>query len=150
MALAAEIDEALGAFVRGALLVSVAVGLLSYLGFLVLGLKFSLFLAIIVVITNLIPYIGPIIGTVPAALVALLDSPLKALEVVILIFAVQQVESCLITPYVIGRSVKLHPLVIILVLLLGGKLFGLAGLILALPAAIMLRIIALHLLRRLF
>jgi len=148
--LAAAIDEALGALVRGTLLVSVAVGVLSYLGFLLIGLKFSLFLAIIVVITNLIPYIGPIIGAVPAVLVALLDSPLKAMEVVILLFAMQQVESYLITPYVIGRSVKLHPLLIILVLLIGGKLYGLAGLILALPVAIMIRIMALHLLRRLF
>jgi predicted PurR-regulated permease PerM len=113
---------------------------------LILGVAFPLVLAIIVGITNLIPYIGPIIGAVPALLVALLEQPLLALKVLILIIVVQQVESQLITPYVIGRSVRMHPLAIILALLLAGKLFGIVGLILAIPTVIVLRILGKHLL----
>lgn len=144
--LAVEIDTALGAYIRGALLISLAVGLMTYIGLLILGVNFPLVLAIIVGITNLIPYIGPIIGAVPALLLALLEQPLLTLKVLILIIVVQQVESQLITPYVIGRSVRMHPLAIILALLLAGKLFGIVGLILAIPAAIILRILAKHLL----
>ncbi len=146
VAMAVEIDIALGAFIRGALLVSLAVGLMTYVGLLILGVKFPLVLSIIVGITNLIPYIGPIIGAVPALLVALLEEPLLALKVLILIVVVQQVEAQLITPYVIGRSARMHPLAIILILLLAGKLFGITGLILAIPAAIAVRILVKHLL----
>jgi len=146
VALAVDIDTALGAFIRGALLVSLAVGLMTYIGLLILGVKYPLVLSIIAGITNLIPYIGPIIGAVPALLIALLEEPLLSLKVLILIVVVQQVESQLITPYVIGRSARMHPLAIILILLLAGKLFGITGLILAIPAAIVVRILVKHLL----
>lgn len=141
---AADIDLSLGAFIRGALLVSLAVAALTYIGLLILGVNFSLVLAIIIGITNMIPYIGPIIGALPAVLVAFLDSPFLALKVIVLIVIIQQAESQLIVPVVIGRSTRLHPLAIILVLLLGGKLFGLSGLILAVPAAIIIRVVAGH------
>lgn len=144
-AAAEEINCALGAFVRGSLLVSLAVAGLTYAGFLFLGIKFPLVLAIIIGITNLIPIVGPIIGAVPAWLVAFLDTPLLSLKVVILIIIIQQIECQLIVPVIIGRSSSLHPLTIILALLLGGKLFGFTGLLLAVPAALVLRILGKHL-----
>ncbi len=141
-----EMDTVLGAYIRGALLISLIVGLMTYIGLLILGVNFSLVLAIIVGITNLIPYIGPIIGAVPALIVALLEQPLLALKVLVLIIVVQQVESQLITPCILGRSVRMHPLAIILALLVAGKLFGIVGLILAIPTVIILRILIQHLL----
>jgi sporulation integral membrane protein YtvI len=147
VAVAEEINAALGAFIRGALLVSLLVGLLTYIGLLILGVNYALVLALIVGITNLIPYIGPIIGALPAIVVAFLDTPLLALKVTILIIIVQQVETQLIAPPIIGHSIRLHPLAIFLALLLGGKLFGFIGLILALPATIILRIVTTHVLR---
>jgi predicted PurR-regulated permease PerM len=144
MEVTAEINATLGAFIRGALLVSLLVGLLTYIGLIILGVSFSLVLALIVGVTNLIPYIGPLIGALPAVAVAFLDSPLLALKVALLIVIIQQVESQLIAPVIIGRSISLHPLAILMALLLGGKLFGFAGLILALPATLILRIIAVH------
>lgn len=140
-----EIDMALGHFIRGALLVSLVVGLLTYIGLLLLGVNFPLVLAIIVAITNLIPYIGPIIGALPALLVAFLESPVLALKVIVLIVVIQQVESQVIVPYIIGKSVRMHPLAIILILLMAGKLFGITGLLVAIPAAIVLRILYQHL-----
>jgi predicted PurR-regulated permease PerM len=145
-AAAEEINIALGAFIRGTLLVSFAVAGLTYAGFLFLGVRFPLVLAIVMGITNLIPFIGPIIGAIPVWLVAFLDSPLLSLKAVLLIVIIQQVENQLIAPVVIGRSARLHPLTIILALLLGGKLFGFIGLILAVPAALVLRILGKHLL----
>lgn len=143
---AGEINTALGAFIRGTLLVSVAVALLTYVGFIFLRVRFPLVLAVVIGITNLVPIVGPIIGAVPAWLVAFLDSPMLSLKVLLLIAVIQQVECHLIVPLVIGRSAHLHPLTIILVLLLGGKLFGFIGLLLAVPAALVLRIMGQQLL----
>ena len=129
------------------LLVSLVVGILSYVGLLVLKIDFPLVFAFILGITNLIPYVGPIIGSVPVLLVALLSSPGLAFKVLLMIVIIQQLESQLVAPIIIGRSTGMHPLAVILALLLGGTIFGFAGLILALPAAIALQITARHLLR---
>lgn len=141
-----DINKALGAFFRGAILVSLAVGLLYYAAFLIIGLDFPLILAVIGGITNLIPFIGPIIGAVPAFLMAILESPLQAVRVLALIVIIQQLESQLIYPLIIGRSTGFHPLAVILALLVGARLFGFVGLLLAMPVAIILRIVAGHLL----
>ena len=146
LAVCEEINRILGAFIRGAILVSLVVGLLYYTAFIIIGLDFPLILAFIGGITNLIPFIGPIIGAVPALLVAILESPLQVLRVLALIAVIQQVESQLIYPSIIGRSTGFHPLVVILALLVGVRLFGFVGLLLAIPAAIILRIVAAHLL----
>ena len=143
---AEEINSDLGAFIRGSLLVSFVVALFAYAGLLFLGVKFPLVLAIVIGVTNLIPYIGPIIGALPACLLAFLDTPLLSLKVALLIVIVQQVESQLIAPVILGRSARLHPLVIIFALLLGGKLFGFIGLLLAVPVALVLRILGKYLL----
>lgn len=146
IAAAEEINGALGAFIRGSLLVSLAVALLSYAGLLILGVRFPLVLALVIGVTNLIPYIGPIIGAFPAWLVAFLEAPLLSLKAALLILIVQQIECQFIAPVILGRSARLHPLVIILALLLGGKLFGFIGLLLAVPVALVLRILGKHLL----
>lgn len=148
LAMARDINRSLGAFLRGSLLVSLAVWLLTYISFLIIRLNFPLVLAGIIGITNLIPIVGPIIGALPALLIALLQSPFQALKVLIIIVAVQQAESQLIYPLIIGRSIGFHPLTIIFALLFAGKLFGFAGLILALPAIIVIRIFFQHILRR--
>lgn len=146
VAAAEEINCALGSFIRGSLLVSLVVALLTYAGLLFLRVKFPLVLALFAGVTNLIPYIGPVLGALPAWLVALFDTPLLSLKVVLLMIIVQQVECQLIAPVILGRSARLHPLVIILALLLGGKLFGFIGLLLAVPVALVLRILGTHLL----
>ncbi len=145
-ALCEEINRILGAFIRGTVLVSLVVGLLYYAMFVITGLNFPLILAFIGGVTNLIPLVGPVIGAVPALLVAILDSPVQVLRVLILITVIQQVESQFIYPSIIGRCTGFHPLVVILALLIGAKLYGFAGLLLAMPAAIILRIVTEHLL----
>ena len=141
-----EIDMAIGQYLRGMVVVSFLVGLIVYIGLLLLGVDFALFLGLFIAITNFIPFLGPIIGAVPAVIIAFLSSPLLALKVVILIVIIQQVESSLVAPLIFSRSLHFHPLVIILFLMLGGKLFGFLGLLLALPAAAVIRILGRHLL----
>jgi len=136
-----ETDQQLGAYARGIIIISLVVGVASYLGFLLLGLDFPLVLGIIAGITNLIPYLGPFLGAIPAVLVAFLTSPALVIKVIILILVIQQLESQLIAPVLLGRTLKFHPLAIILALLLGGKIFGFVGLLLALPVALVMRIL---------
>lgn len=139
-----EMDRTLGAYLRGMLLICFLVALMSYIGLLLVGVDFALILGIIAGITNIIPYFGPLIGAVPAVLIALLESPALALKVIIVLVVVQQIESQVIAPQVLGRSLGLHPLVVIFVLLLGGKFFGLVGLIFAVPFTALLRILFRH------
>jgi len=128
-----EIDHSLGQYIRGQLLVSLIVGFSTYLGLLFLRVDFALILAILAAITNVIPYFGPFIGAVPAVLVALLKSPALAIKTAIVITIIQQVEGQIIAPQVLGKSMGLNPLVVIMALLLGGQLFGILGMIVAVP-----------------
>ena len=143
--LAKDMDVTLGAYIRGILLISSLVGLLVYIGLLILQVEFALVLAIIAGITNLIPFFGPFIGAIPAVFIALLSSPLLALKVIVLIFIIQQVESQVIAPPILGRSMGLHPLMILLALILGGKLLGIFGLLIAVPLTALLKITYKHL-----
>jgi predicted PurR-regulated permease PerM len=140
-----SIDEALGNYIRGQLMVSFLVGVLIYLGLLLVKMPYALLLALTVGVTNIIPYIGPLIGMAPAVLLALTVSPMMALKVAVVNLAVQQLEGNLISPLLIGRSLKLHPMLIIVVLLIGGEAFGLIGLILAIPVVAVGKVILQHL-----
>jgi predicted PurR-regulated permease PerM len=139
-----DMDVTLGAYIRGILLISSLVGMLVYIGLLALQVEFALVLAIITGITNLIPFFGPFIGAIPAVFIAFLSSPLLALKVIVLIFVIQQIESQVIAPPILGRSMGLHPLLILFALILGGRLLGLLGLIIALPLTALLRIVYRH------
>jgi predicted PurR-regulated permease PerM len=140
----AEINLKLGAYFQGVGIVCLCVGALAYISFLIIGLEFALILAIIIGITNIIPYLGPFIGAVPAALIGLFDSPTKMFYVIIAIVIVQQIESLFISPAVMGRKLALSPLVVILVILIAGRLAGLLGIILAVPGFTVLKIVVGH------
>lgn len=140
-------DSALSSYIQGQLIVSFCVGLLAYIGYLIIGLEYALVLGVIAMVTNVIPFVGPWIGTFPALIVGLLTSPLQALLVIIVVVAVQQFESNLISPFVMGKALNMHPLTIIFVLLIGGQFGGLIGLIFAVPIYALLKVIVSHLYR---
>lgn len=139
-----SIDEALGNYIRGQLLVATVVGTLSYIGYLIVGMPYGIILALIVAVTNIIPYVGPFIGAAPALMLAFTVSPFMALKVLIVNLIVQQLEGNVIGPYLIGRTLKLHPMLIIFALLLGGEVFGIVGLILAIPVVAVGKVILQH------
>jgi len=120
------------------------VGILAYIGFLIIGLEYALILSIFIMITNVVPFLGPFIGSIPAVIIGLLDSPLTMLIVIILIIIVQQIESMLISPQIMGRKLSLSPLAIIVIVLVSGRLGGLLGIILAIPTFTVLKIIVNH------
>jgi predicted PurR-regulated permease PerM len=128
-----DVDEALGNYIRGQLLVCVMVGLAAYLGYLIIGLPYALLLAALVGIFNVIPYLGPFFGAIPAILVALSVSTEMVIAVVIVNLVVQVLEGNVLSPQIVGRTLHLHPLFIIFALLVGGELGGIIGLILAVP-----------------
>jgi predicted PurR-regulated permease PerM len=136
-----EIDHSLGNYVRGQVLISSIIGVSSYMALLFLGVEFALILGIIAGITNIIPYFGPFIGAVPAVVVALLRSPALALKVIIVYTIIQQIESHLIAPQILGKSMGLHPVVVIMALIAGGQFFGIPGMIVAVPVVAVVRIL---------
>lgn len=133
-----RIQARLGGWVRGQLLLTVIVGGLSYIGLLLLGVDYALTLALIAGLTELIPIAGPIIGAIPAILVAFGQSPLLAGLVAALYLVIQQLENNLIVPKVMQKTTGLNPIVTIIVVLVGGTLGGLVGVILAIPLALII------------
>jgi predicted PurR-regulated permease PerM len=142
-----DMDIALSSYIQGQIIVSVFVGVLIYIGFLIIGLEYSLVLALIAMFTNVIPFIGPFIGTIPSVVVAFFDKPIMALWVLLVVIIVQQVESNVISPQVMGKKLDVHPLTIILLLLVASKFAGLLGLLLAVPTYAVSKVIVLHTIR---
>lgn len=136
-----EIDQVLGSFVKGYFLVAAVVGALTAVAMALLGVDFALMLGLVSGLTELIPYFGPIIGAVPAVGLAVLKSKWLAVKVAAAFFIIHQIEGNIISPKIMGDKVGLHPLVVILSLFAGGELYGLAGMLLAVPAAAVLRVI---------
>ncbi|WP_214659062.1 AI-2E family transporter [Candidatus Formimonas warabiya] len=137
----AMMNVVLRKFIYGHLTVALIVGTLTGLGLALIGMDFAVTLGFIAGVADIIPYFGPIIGAIPAVCLALMQSKKLALSVVLVMFIVQQVESSVISPKIISDSVGLHPLVIIFVLLLGGYLFGVWGMLAAVPVTAVLRIL---------
>lgn len=140
-ALFIQMDEVLIEFLKGHLMVAAFVGVMIGLAAALLGVRFPLLLGILSGITNLIPFFGAFLGGIPAVAVALSQSWQSALYMTLAIVIVQQVESNLITPKIIGDKLGIHPLVIVFALLAGGKLLGIWGMLVAVPAAALLKVL---------
>lgn len=130
-----RVQRKVGRWLQGQLLLGIIVGVAVYIGLSLLGVPFAPLLAIIAGIFELLPYVGPVLAAVPAVVLALFQSPLLALWVVILYIVVQQLENNILVPNLMGRVVGLNPLVVIIALLIGGKIAGIVGVILAVPIA---------------
>ncbi|PKM46392.1 MAG: AI-2E family transporter [Firmicutes bacterium HGW-Firmicutes-8] len=141
MAIGRDLDEIMNGFFRGHLLISLIVGTLTGLGTYIIGLDFSFIIGIISGVAELVPYLGPFITAVPMVALALLVSKKTAVYAVIVILVVQQLENAVISPKILGKSMGLHPLVVIFALLAGGELYGFLGILLAVPAAAALKVI---------
>ena len=118
--------------------------MLAYIGYLIIGLPYPLLMAGFVALFDIIPYLGPFLGAAPALIVASTVSWKMVLFVILVNSACQTLESNVISPQVVGRTMKMHPLTIIFVLLAGGELAGVVGLILAVPVYAALKVVAQH------
>ena len=139
-----DVDRSLGGYIRGQLLVCLIIGLSAAVLFYLFGMNYPLLLGFIIGVTNIIPYFGPFIGAVPSMLVALTISGGMAAKVACIIIVLQFLEGNVISPIVMGKTLRLHPLIIIFVLLVGGKAAGVAGLILAVPILALVKVMLAH------
>jgi len=130
-----RIEKAIGAWVRGQLILSLIVAVAVYLALTILGVKYALVLALVAGVAESIPYLGPVFSAIPAVLVALTQSPLKALLVLLMYWVIQLAENHVLVPKVMQKATGLHPIVSIFSLLIGAKLAGLVGALLAIPVA---------------
>jgi len=128
-----RIQGKLGAWLRGQLLLMLIIGILVFIGLALLNIKFALTLALIAALLEIVPYIGPILGAAPAVVFAFAQSPFLALVVIALFIFIHQLENYLITPVVMEKTVGLNPLVVIISIIIGGKLAGMLGVIIAVP-----------------
>jgi predicted PurR-regulated permease PerM len=139
LATAGLVDDVLSAYIRGQFLLMLFVGTMATIALLIIGVPYPLVLGLIAGLFEALPVIGPLLGAIPAVLVALLSSPISALYVAIAFFAIQQVENVLLVPRISGKSVKLHPAVVMVVLVLGNQLAGFVGMLLAVPVTAIIR-----------
>ena len=136
-----QIQNKVGLWLRGELILMGIIALLAYIGLLIVGVNNALALALFAGLTEVVPTLGPIIGAVPAVFLALLDSPFKALVVVVLYILIQQLENNLIVPQVMRKAVGINPVVSLLALLIGAKVAGLSGAVLAIPTVTALKVV---------
>lgn len=145
LAVLKEINDQVANYIRGQLTVAFFVALMFYVGYLIIGLKFALTLGIVAGILNLIPYLGSFLAMIPSVVVGAFVSPWMLVQVLI-VFAIEQtIEGRLISPLVLGQSLKIHPVTIIIVLLASGKIFGVLGVIFGVPGYAVLKVIVTHL-----
>jgi predicted PurR-regulated permease PerM len=135
LAVTDRIGQRMGGWLLGQLALSATVGLASFLGLTILGIQGAILLAVIAAIGEVIPIVGPIASAVPAVIVAATQSPLQAIGTLVLYVAIQQLENNLLVPKIMERAVELHPLAVVLALLVGGELLGIAGALVAVPVA---------------
>ncbi|MEK4688213.1 AI-2E family transporter [Bacillus sp. FSL W8-1202] len=140
-----EMNHRLSSYIRGQIIVSFCIGFLLFIGYLIIGLDYASLLAVIAACTSIVPYLGPTIAITPAIIIAIVTSPLMLLKLVIVWTIVQLIEGKLISPQIMGKNLHIHPITIIFLLLTAGKLFGVVGIILAIPGYAVAKVITTHL-----
>lgn len=128
-----DIDKTLASYIGGQMLVAFVLGILTFLGYLVIRIDYPVILAIFAMVCSLIPFFGAAIGVIPALFVAIAVDPFMIVKVLIVMVVVQQVGGNLISPQIMGQSLKLHPVTVLLLLLIGVSLYGFIGLLLVVP-----------------
>ena len=142
-----EVEYRIGGWARGQILLMLAIGMICTAVYRAIDLRFWLALGILAGITEVIPYIGPILAGAAAAMVALTESPEKAILVILLVFAVQQLEGAFLVPRIMKFAVGMTPLTVVLAVLIGNRLGGPAGSIIAIPIGAAVQVIGASLIR---
>ncbi|MFZ5985671.1 MAG: AI-2E family transporter [Bacillota bacterium] len=138
-----DIDNALSSYIVGQMLVALSIGIMMFIGFLIIGIKYSLILAIFAMITALIPFFGSAIGIIPALFISLtVNDPFMFLKVILVMVIVQQIDNNFISPQIMGQRLHVHPVTVILLLMIGVSLYGFVGLLLVVPLYAALKVTA--------
>ena len=135
-----KMQKRIGSWLRGQLILGVIIGLAVYLGLTILGVPYALLLGLVAGLLEIIPYAGPMLAAVPTLIIAFSISPLKGILVLILFVAIQEIENNILVPKIMQKVTGLNPVISILAMLVGIKFGGLAGALLAIPAATMISV----------
>ena len=136
-----EIDGVLRSYIQGQLLISFILAMIMYVGYLIIGLEYTLLLVIFAFFMNMIPFIGPWIAFTPAVIIAVIQDPILVVWVSVVTLVAQQIDSNFITPNVMGKSLDIHPLTVITVILAAGNIAGFIGIVIAVPFYAVLKVI---------
>ncbi len=139
-----KMNVQVGSYIQGQMIVAFCIGVLLFIGYSIIGLEYALTLASIAAVTSVVPYLGPMIAISPAIVLAAIDSPFMLLKLAIVWAAVQFLEGHFISPNIMGKTMQIHPLTIIFVLLCGGNLAGVLGVILGIPAYAIIKVAVSH------
>jgi len=140
-----DMDKQISSYIQGQILVSMCIGSMVTIGFLIIGMKYALLLGFLAMITSVVPYLGPVIAITPAVIIALVTSPFMLIKLAIVWTVVQLIEGKFISPQIMGKSLSIHPITIIFVLLTAGSLFGVPGVILGIPGYAIFKVLVTHL-----
>ncbi|MEF2246746.1 MULTISPECIES: AI-2E family transporter [unclassified Paenibacillus] len=140
-----DIDSSFSGFIVGRVVVNLALGVLMYLGFLIIGLPYALLLTVVAVIMNFVPFIGAILSAIPIVIIGLIESPSVAIWSLVVILAAQQIQDNIISPWIFGKQLDIHPLTTILLVLVGNDVFGIVGVIIIIPVYMMIKIVVVKL-----
>ncbi len=130
----AEVDKTLSSYIVSQAILALSLGVMMYVGYLLLGVKYSLILAIFGMITSVIPFFGAIIGVLPALLVGFTQNLYLPIKILVMVIIIQQLQDNLIAPYILGRRLDIHPLTLILLIMIAASFYGFVGVIVAIPA----------------
>ncbi|UOQ48924.1 AI-2E family transporter [Gracilibacillus caseinilyticus] len=136
-----NMDTQVGSYIQGQIIVATVIGMLLFIGYLIIGLDYAFTLAIVAAVTSVVPYLGPTIAIIPAIIIAIVNSPFMLLKLAIVWVAVQFLEGNFVSPNIMGKTMHIHPLTIIFVLLIAGNLFGVVGVILGIPGYAILKVV---------
>ncbi|WP_342601023.1 AI-2E family transporter [Psychrobacillus sp. FSL H8-0483] len=139
-----NIDRQISSYIQGQILVSMCIGFMIFIGFSIIGMDYAMLLGVIAMVTSVVPYLGPVIAITPALIIALVSSPFMLFKLAIVWTVVQLVEGKFISPQIMGRSLHVHPITIIFVLITAGALFGVPGVILGIPGYAILKVFVSH------
>ena len=135
-----EADDCIGKYIRSQLLISLFVGTAASIVFYILKIDYALIFGAVIGLTNIIPYFGPIIGALPVLLFTLTISEKTALFTLIAIVLIQFLESSVLAPMITSKTIDIHPITVILLLLVGGELWGILGMLIVVPLFAFLKI----------
>ena len=131
----------IGRYIRGQIIVAIIVGIMFSIGYTIIGLDYAISLGVLAMFLNVIPYLGSVISAVPALIIGLITSPFMFIKVAIVLMVENVIEGRFVQPQILGSNLEIHPITILVVLLGAGRLFGLTGVILAVPAYAVLKVI---------
>ena len=139
--LAGKVDRAVGGYLRGQLLITTLLGFMIWVGLSLAGVPLALAISFLAAIFNLVPYLGPIIGVMPAVLFGFTVSPFTAVLAILVFIAANQIEGNLLSPLILSRSVRLHPVTVLLAIIAGFGLLGFVGALLAVPVVALVKVL---------